>query len=96
MADTDKNKALIDCYKCSSSFLSIVKSHPLKIPDSVLEKVRSGSCLKLFLIDCRPIPTITSAESHVSVRIVQDGVLDRKEWKLWKLYVRTGAFKEYL
>ena len=47
VADTDKNKALID-----SSFLSIVKSHPLKIPASVLEKVRSGSCLKLFLIDC--------------------------------------------
>ena len=32
----------------------IVKSHPLKIPASVLEKVRSGgSCLKLFLIDSR-------------------------------------------
>ena len=43
-ADTDKNKALIDCHKCSS-FLSIVNSHPLKIPASVLEKVRSGSCL---------------------------------------------------
>ena len=40
------------CHKCSSSFLSIVKSHPLKIPASVLEKVRAGSCLKLFLIDC--------------------------------------------
>ena len=52
-ADTDKNKALIDCHKCSSSFLSIVKSHRLKIPASVLEKVRSGSCLKLFLIECR-------------------------------------------
>ena len=52
VADTDKNKALIDCHKCSSSFLSIIKSHPLKIPTSVLEKVRSGSCLKLFLIDC--------------------------------------------
>ena len=52
VADTDKNKTLIDCHKCSSSFLSIVKSHPLKIPASVLEKVRSGSCLKLFLIDC--------------------------------------------
>ena len=48
VADTDENKALIDCHKCSSSFLSIVKSHPLKIPASVLEKVRSGSCL----IDC--------------------------------------------
>ena len=35
-----------------SSFLSIVKSHPLKIPASVLEKVRAGRCLKLFLIDC--------------------------------------------
>ena len=34
------------------SFLPIVKPHPLKIPASVLEKVRSGSCLKLFLIDC--------------------------------------------
>ena len=53
VADTDKNKALIDCHKCCSSFLSFVKSHPLKIPASVLEKVRSGSCLKLFLIDCR-------------------------------------------
>ena len=53
VADTDKNKALIDCHKRSSSFLSIVKSHPLKIPASVLEKVRAGSCLKLFLIDCR-------------------------------------------
>ena len=53
VADTDKNKALIDCHKCSSSFLSIVKSQPLKIAASVLEKVRSGSCLKLFLIDCR-------------------------------------------
>ena len=52
VADTDKNKALIDCHKCSSSFLCIVKSHPLKIPASVLEKVRAGSCLKLFLIDC--------------------------------------------
>ena len=52
VADTDKNKALIDCQKCSSSFLSIVKSQPLKIPANVLEKVRSGSCLKLFLIDC--------------------------------------------
>ena len=52
VADTDKNKAPIDCLKCSFSFLSIVKSHPLKIPASVLEKVRSGSCLKLFLIDC--------------------------------------------
>ena len=52
VADTDKNKALTDCHKCSSSFLSIVKSHPLKIPASVLEKVRAGSCLKLFLIDC--------------------------------------------
>ena len=53
VSDTDKNKALIDCHKCSSSFLSIVKSHPIKIPASVLEKVRSGSCLKLFLIDCK-------------------------------------------
>ena len=44
MANADKNKALTDCHKCSSSFLSIVKS--------VLEKVRAGSCLKLFLIDC--------------------------------------------
>ena len=52
VADTDKNKALIDCHKCSSSFLSIVKSHLLKIPASVLEKVRAGSSLKLFLIDC--------------------------------------------
>ena len=52
VADTDKYKTLIDCHKCSSSFLSIVKSHPLKIPASVLEKVRSDSCLKLFLIDC--------------------------------------------
>ena len=52
VADTDKNKALIDWHKCSSSFLSIANSHPLKIPASVLEKVRSGSCLKLFLIDC--------------------------------------------
>ena len=51
-ADSDKNKALTDCHKCSSLFLSIVKSHPLKIPASVLEKVRAGSCLKLFLIDC--------------------------------------------
>ena len=52
MADTDRNKALIECHKCSSSFLSIVRSHPLKIPASVLEKIRAGSCLKLFLIDC--------------------------------------------
>ena len=52
VADTDKHKAPIDCHKCSSSFLSIVKSNPIKIPASVLEKVRSGSCLKLFLIDC--------------------------------------------
>ena len=51
VADTDKNKALIDCHKCSSSFLPIVKSHPLKIPVSVLEKVGAGSCLKLILID---------------------------------------------
>ena len=57
-ADTDKNNALIDCHKCSSSFLSIVKSHPLKIPASVLEKVRLGSCLKLFLIDCNYCNTI--------------------------------------
>ena len=48
-----KKKVLIDCHKCSSSFLSIVKSHPLKIPASLPEKVRAGSCLKLFLIDCR-------------------------------------------
>ena len=53
VADTDKNKALTDCHPCSSSFLSIVKSHPLKIPASVVEKVRADSCLKLFLIDCR-------------------------------------------
>ena len=53
VADTDKNKALTDCHKCSFSFLSIVKSHLLKIPASVLEKVRSGSCLKLFLIDSK-------------------------------------------
>ena len=53
VADTNKNKALIDCHKCCSSFLSIAKSHPLKIPAIVLEKVRAGSCLKLFLIDCR-------------------------------------------
>ena len=53
VAETEKNKALTDCHKCSSSFLSIVKSHPLKIPASVLEKVKAGSCLKLFLIDCR-------------------------------------------
>ena len=52
VADSDKNKALTDYHKCSSSFLSIVKSHPLKNPASVLEKVRAGSCLKLFLIDC--------------------------------------------
>ena len=52
VADTDKNKARIDLHKCSSSFLSIVKSHLLKIPASVLEKVRAGSCLKLFLMDC--------------------------------------------
>ena len=52
VADTDKNKALTDCHKCATSFVSIIKSHPLKIPASVLEKVRSGSCLKLFLIDC--------------------------------------------
>ena len=57
VADTDKNKALIDCHKCSSSLLSTVKSHPLKIPASVLEKVRSGSCPKLFIIDCRPQPS---------------------------------------
>ena len=55
VADTDKNKALTDWHKCSSSFLSIVKSHPLKIPANVLEKVRSGSCLKLFLIDCMSV-----------------------------------------
>ena len=48
VADTDKNKALTDCHKRCSSFLSIVKSHPLKIPASVLEKVRADSCLKLF------------------------------------------------
>ena len=53
VADTDRNKALTDCQKCSSSFLPIVKSHPLKIPASVLEKVGAGSCLKLFLIHCR-------------------------------------------
>ena len=53
VADTDKNKALIDCQKCSS-FLSIVKFHNLKIPASVLEKVTSDNCLKLFLIDCSP------------------------------------------
>ena len=52
VAYTDKNKAVIDCHTCSSSFFSIVKSHPLKIPARVLEKVRAGSCLKLFLIDC--------------------------------------------
>ena len=52
VADTDKNKILIDCHKCSSSFLSIDKSYPLKIPASAMEKVRSGRCLKLFLIDC--------------------------------------------
>ena len=52
VADIDNNKALTDCHKCSSPFLSIVKSHPLKIPASVLEKVRTGSCLMLFLIDC--------------------------------------------
>ena len=53
VADTDKNKALIDCHKCSSSFLSIVKCHPLLNPCQCHGKVRSGSCLKLFLIDCR-------------------------------------------
>ena len=46
VADTDKNRVLTDCHKCSSSFLSIVKSHPLEIPASVLGKVRAGSCLK--------------------------------------------------
>ena len=70
VADTDKNKVLIDCHKCSSSFLSIVKSHPLKIPVSVLEKVRSGSCLKLPLIECScsayPIPVWTCAEDPCS------------------------------
>ena len=30
VADNDKNKALTDCHKCSSSFLSIVKSSLLK------------------------------------------------------------------
>ena len=55
VADTDKNKALTDCHKCSSSFLSIAKYHPLKIPASILGKVRSGSCLKLFLIDCSDV-----------------------------------------
>ena len=60
VADTDRNKALTDCHKCSSSFLSIVKSHPLKIPASVLEKVRAGSCLKLFLIDCSWYDGITT------------------------------------
>ena len=29
VADTDKNKALIDCHKCSSSFLSIVTNPTL-------------------------------------------------------------------
>ena len=54
-ADTDKNKALTDCHKCCSSFLSVIKSHSLKIPASVLEKVRAGSCLKLFLIYCNTV-----------------------------------------
>ena len=53
VADTDKNKALTASHKFSSSFLSIVKSHSLKIPANVLEEVRAGSCLKLFLIDCK-------------------------------------------
>ena len=58
VADTDKKKALIDCHKCSSSFLYIVKSHPLKIPASIMGKVRAGSCLKLFLIDCNTLTKI--------------------------------------
>ena len=41
------------CHECGFSFLFIVKSHPFKIPSGFVEKVRAGSCLKLFLIDCR-------------------------------------------
>ena len=40
------------CHKCGSPFLSTVKSCPLKFPSGFLEKVREGSCLKLFLTDC--------------------------------------------
>ena len=43
MADIEKYMALTDCHKCSSSFLSIVKFQPLKIPGSVLEKVEADS-----------------------------------------------------
>ena len=52
--------ALTDCHKCGSSFLSAVKSHPLKFPTGFLEKVRAGSCLKLFLIDCTHRTTLTA------------------------------------
>ena len=71
VADTDKNRALNDCHNCSSSFLSIVKSHPLKIPASVLEKVRAGSCPKLFLIDCRK-PSHHLSDTRYSYRPQMD------------------------
>ena len=73
VADTDKNKALIDWHKSSSSFLSIVKSHPHKIPASLLEKVGSGSCLKLFLIDCKcnSLNCVHSALKQTHVQIAE-------------------------
>ena len=84
VADTDKNKALIVCHKCSSSFLSFVKSHPLKIPASVLEKVKLGSCVKLFLIDCmytRDLYVLTQPHASTSQCWSDYGRRMRK-WKL--------------
>ena len=85
VADTDKNKTLIDCHKCSSSFLSIVKSHPLKIPASVLEKVRAGSCHKLFLIDCSSFPLKISSGSN---KLVSSWADIKKNFKLFAVYSR--------
>ena len=59
--------ALTYCHKCGSLFLSTVKSRPLKFPPAFLEKVRAGSSLKLFLIDCNPSFAFpTSQALHLS------------------------------
>ena len=69
-----QNKALIDWHKCSSSFLSIVKFHPPKIPANVLEKVRAGSCLKLFLIYCRLSSSVERKNMHIVMEDKRDSV----------------------
>ena len=91
MADTDKNKALADCHKCSSSLLSIVKSNPLKILASVLEKVRAGSCLKLFFIDCN-----SRLDHFMWVSFVADETPESSYTNCISPFLQTHFFTFYL